>query len=367
MEKLYELDDITLLPSSVNAGYLIGKPNLVVEDREDVTGISKSLPIFTSPMEAIVSEENAKVFQDNGIKPILPLTEPLQVRLKYCQWIFCSFSIKEVRANFMEQNKTGIKSQFHICIDAGNGHDKNLLDLCSNLKQLYGGQVILMCGNVGSPETYSLYSRAGIDYMRVGIASGSLVDRDKFGFHFPMASLLEGIKNFKKTGGVGLPKKVKIVADGGINSPVDIIKALALGADYVMIGKQFAKLVEAAGTVYKKGKTPNGDRTTDEIDPSTLRGVDGLHARVNGLCRQYYGNTSPEMRAIRDGYNDIDAWKRAKGKGKFNDTAWVWIDIDSNLSEWLMEFEQAVNYAFMMTGTNNWEDFKKTVRYGLVR
>ena len=364
MEIFYELEDITLLPSALNGGHP-GNINFLVEDKSDFSGIPKSLPIFTSPMEAIIGERNAKIFQDHGIKPVLPLSEPIEVRLEYCQWIFCAFSLIEVKKYFIDSSRKHINSQFHICFDVGNGHDQNLLDLCGRLKQLYGGQVIVMGGNVGCPEIYSNYARAGFDYMRIGIASGSLVDTSTYGFHWPMASLLDAIKTFKKSAGAGLPKQPKIIADGGIQCYSDIVKALALGADYVMIGRQFASVIEAAGDIYQMNKAGDGIHTNKEkIDPSQVIGMKGIQARNNGFSRQYYGSTSPEMRAFRAGYPDVESWMK-RDKAKVSDTSWSWVEVDHNLDEWVEEFKHCAYYAFMMTGTNNWDDFKKCVRYGL--
>lgn len=364
MEKFYDLSDICLIPTVTNQGH-IQQPNFNVIDPNDQTGIPESLPIFTSPMEAVVGKENVKLFVDAGIKPVLPLVTDINVRLEYCQWIFCAFSIPEVKKHFIDTNKRGVNSQFHICIDAGNGHDANLLQMCGQLKRLYGSQVVLIGSNIGCPEVYTDCSRAGLDYVRVGIASGSLVDPDKYGFDYPMASLLEGIKQYKKTSGVGLPKQVKIIADGGIRTPSDIVKALALGADYVMIGREFARLVEAYGPVYQRNKKGSGDAEYNEIDPSTIQGMEGFKAKINGYQRQYHGNTSLETRAMVGGYKSKEEYLKKAPKIRVRDTAWEWVEIDSNLEEWVEDFKRCAYYAFMMTGSTNWENFKKVARYGV--
>jgi len=366
MENYYELEDITLIPSVTNNGHLGNTADYSVTDPNDQTGYARTLPIFTSPSSAIIGKENIKDFVDHGIKPVIPACDPLTERLELCQWVFCAFSMNEVKAEFLNRNRIGGNTQYHICIDSGNGHDQGLINLCGDLKRMYGAQVIVMGGNIGTPEVYSQYARAGFDYMRVGIASGSQVDRGKYGFHYPTASLLEGIKNFKKTGGITLPKQVKIVADGGITCPSDIIKAIALGADYVMIGRDFARVIEAYGPIYKCSKTKSGDFVKDEIDPSTVRGMDGVKAKLNGFSRMYYGNTSPEARAMRAGFQDVESWRRSKPRIKVSDTAWEWIEINANLDEWCKDFEECAYYAFMMTGTRNWNDFKNVIRYGVL-
>ena len=68
----------------------------------------------------------------------------------------------------------------------------------------------------------------------------------EYGFHLPMASLLDKIKLYRRTAAIGLPKTVKIIADGGIKRPSDIIKALALGADGVLICRPFVNMIYGA-------------------------------------------------------------------------------------------------------------------------
>ena len=365
MEQYFELEDITLIPSELNEGHPGNKVTFEVVDDMDRGEYAVSLPIFTSPMESIIDKSVIQTYVGAGIRPVLPLTETVEDRLELCKWIFCSFTIGEVQKYFLNNKQMrNVNAQFRLCIDAGNGHDRNLLALCGNLKQIYGAQVILMVGNVGCYEVYTDYSRAGIDYMRVGISSGSLVDRETYGFHYPMGSLLEGLKTYKKTSGIGLPKQVKIVADGGIRCMSDIIKCLALGADYVMIGREFAKIIEAGGIIYKRGKTKSGDKQNDRIDPSLLRGYTGDRAKMDGLVRQYFGNTSVQMRAIRAGYPDVESYLADKPNIKVHDTSWNYVDIEYNMEEWITEFKRCAYYAFMMTGTNKWADFKTKIRYG---
>lgn len=362
MVEFYELEDVTLLPAVVNQGYPGAKANFLVMDPIDG---SSSLPIFASPMEAIVDETSARVFFEAGIKPVLPETIPLNTRLSLAGVTFCAFTLKEIRDNFLSGAFRGQGIQ-HICIDAGNGHDVSVLQTGWELKKRFDKGVVLMGGNIGLPEVYKDYSNAGFDYVRVGLSSGFLVDRSKYGFHYPMASLLDDLKKFKTSGpGKGL-REVKIIADGGIRSFSDILKALALGADYVMIGYEFARVLESAGAIYKRGKDSHGEQTLDEIDPTTLLGMSGFKAKLDGLCRQYFGNTSHENRAKLAGYQDVEQWKRTKPKIRVSDTAWSWVNIDTTLQEWIDDFRHCAYYGFMMTGSNNWEEFKKNAKYGVM-
>ena len=367
MEKLLELKDVALIPGTLNGGYQGSKINYFVVDNNEVTGMSRSLPVFTSPMEAVVDSNNWKMWQDNGIKPILPRTEDLKTRLEACCFLFAAFSIQEIKDYFVNQDKRGGQNQFHICIDCGNGHDSALLELCHRLKHHYGQQMIIMAGNIANPETYVNYAKVGVDYIRVGISGGSLVNKNKYGFHYPMASLLHDINMVKTKACVGLRTPL-IIADGGIATVSDILKAVAVGADYVMIGRQFARLIEAAGTIYRKSKDQKGEEMIEEVkNPESLLRLTQVELIGLDLERQYFGNTTPEIQAMRAGYENLDEWRKQRPRIKVSDSAWEWIKIDQSISDWIQEFKDCVDYGFMMSGATNWKEFRDKVKYGRVR
>lgn len=368
MEKLLELSDITLIPREINNGWELGKINYFVDAPEEITGVNKSLPIFTSPMEAIVGVDNWKVYQDQGIKPILPRTVDLPTRLDACGYIFSAFSIQEVIDNFLNCDLRGSQVQFHICIDSGNGHDTKLLDLGSKLKQLYRNQVILMGGNIANPQSYVSYSRNGFDYVRVGISSGSIVDKKKFGFHYPMASLLGSISQIKKSNKAQL-RPVKVIADGGITCQSDVMKAIAMGADYVMIGKEFSKLLEASGTLYKRTtkQDPDSDTIEEVKNPEKLLSLTEAELDELNIVRQYFGNTTPEMQALRAGFTDISEWRQENPRIRITDSEWVWVKVTRSLRDWIKDFKECVSYGFMMSGATGWNEFKEKVLYGRIK
>ena len=370
MEKSLELSDIVLVPGNLNSGLtgVLGKFDYFITDDQEVTGIPKSFPIFTSPMEAIIGVDNWKIWQDYGIKPILPRTIDLATRLDACGFIFSAFSLQEVKDNFLAIDQRGSDRQFHLCIDLGNGHDVSLMEVGQRLKQQYGKQVLLMGGNIANPKTYEVYCSAGFDYVRVGIASGSLVDRDKYGFHYPMASLLGSISSIKKSS-KGRLKDVKVIADGGITCHSDILKSIALGADYVMIGREFAKILEASGTVYKRTVKSDQDIIEEVQDLGNLSSLSTPELLELDLVRQYFGNTTPEMQALRAGYSDVNSWVSSENKPrvKVSDSEWIWITVDKSLKSWVDNFRECINYGFMMSDSKSWKEFKEKILYTRVR
>jgi isopentenyl diphosphate isomerase/L-lactate dehydrogenase-like FMN-dependent dehydrogenase len=142
-----------------------------------------------------------------------------------------------------------------VLIDVANGHMQRLFDAAKKAKSIWGSNLILMGGNIANEETYELYADAGFDYVRVGIGGGKgCLSTSNTGVHKPMASLVNDTYLLKKKleDEKRYEKLPYIIADGGIRGYRDIIKAIALGADYVMIGSVFAKMAESAAPKEEK-------------------------------------------------------------------------------------------------------------------
>lgn len=350
MERLLEYSDIALIPGETNDG--IGKYDFTAQDPIDQT---LSLPIFTSPVYGLVSEENWQVWSKNGIRPILPRTTRLDVRLEGCQYLFAAFSLKEINDCFLGAKRPSSRV-FKICLDGGNGHDTKIFEVAQKLKTLYGPQVNLMGGNIGSPKVYGRYCNSGFDYVRVGMASGSLVDIGRFGFYYPQASLLLEIMKSKNTSFIG-KKHTKIIADGGISGPTDILKAIALGADYVMIGREFMGVVEASGKIYKK-------EDHQEIEnPSVLLKMSASELKESKLYREYYGNTHPHIQALRGSNPDPHDWISEGFKRKPSDCRHDEVKVEKTLGMWIEDLYECLCYGFTMTGAKNWADYKSKVKF----
>jgi GMP reductase len=199
-------------------------------------------------MDTVISDDNYMGFQNAGIRVIRPRRDPsFGVRLDSNFNDFLSFGKDEFKKIFLNNGKVEVCEKYYVLIDIANGHMQSLLDMTTEAKSLYGESMILMVGNIANPETYKLFSDAGADYVRIGIGNGGgCLTTVQTGVGYPMASLVHECYQIS----CGLATPAKIVADGGFKSYADIIKALALGADHVMLGSILNKTLESAGDTY---------------------------------------------------------------------------------------------------------------------
>jgi len=130
-----------------------------------------------------------------------------------------------------------------IVVDTAHGHSRGVLDRVTWVKRAYPNAQVIG-GNIASAEAAKALVDAGADAVKVGIGPGSIcTTRMVAGVGVPQITAVDFVANAIHSSGVG------IIADGGIRYSGDIIKALAAGADCVMLGGLFAGTEEAPGEV----------------------------------------------------------------------------------------------------------------------
>ena len=128
-------------------------------------------------------------------------------------------------------------------IDSAHGHSKNVIDTIKKIKKEFPN-IDIIGGNVATPEGAKELEKAGADAIKVGMGPGSIcTTRIIAGIGVPQITAILDIKHAMKDSDIG------IIADGGIRFSGDIAKAIAAGADSVMLGGLFAGTEEAPGKV----------------------------------------------------------------------------------------------------------------------
>lgn len=251
---LYDFDDLLIEPAPITS----------IRSRKQVNPYyGDKLPLMTAPMDTVVDGKNHHYFTNLGIMVVFPrINQPDSSHVSYDQ--FLSYSLTDFDRLFLEGTiEIPDGRQVHALIDIANGHMGDLLRSTKEAKLKYGDSLVLMVGNIANPDTFYQYALTDVDYIRIGIGNGGgCLTTVQTGVGYPMASLIYECNKLKKRNS---HIKTKIVADGGFKKYADVVKALALGADYVMLGSIFNKSLESCGET----TVENGD-TIDQYSQDAL-------------------------------------------------------------------------------------------------
>lgn len=255
---LYTLDDITIIPAV---------QSYIRHRAECDPSYYGKLPLITSPMASVISKDNFHIFEEHNILSILPRTEEFEDRLSFLEnskWV--AFGLDEFESLFCNEGVLNKTKHYRVLIDIANGHVSTLIDDIKLSKSMYN--VDIMCGNVANPETFKVLAEAGAWGVRCSIGTGNCcITASNTAVYCPMASLLDECYKIKQENSFF----TNIICDGGIRNYSDIIKALALGADYCMCGTLFAKFYESAAYIHSFN-LPAGSYL-QEVTLSTLNDI----------------------------------------------------------------------------------------------
>lgn len=131
-----------------------------------------------------------------------------------------------------------------LVLDTAHGHSKRVLESCEQLKARFGNQVDVIVGNVGTADGAKALVDAGADAVKVGLGPGSIcTTRVVAGIGVPQVTAIWDCAQACRKHGV------PVIADGGVRYSGDVVKAVAAGADAVMLGSLFAGTDESPGEI----------------------------------------------------------------------------------------------------------------------
>ena len=214
------------------------------------------LPIISSPMDTISEEEMALTMSKNGGMSIIhrynePEEQAAIVKKAVNSGADVVGAAVGVTNGYMERADLLMEAGASvICIDVAHGHHALTEKAIKSIKAKYP-YVHLMAGNVATKEGFEALVEWGADSIRCNIGGGSIcTTRVQTGHGVP------GLQTIFECARAANAKGVKIIADGGIRNAGDIVKALAAGADFVMVGSLLSGTDQAPGKLLK---TPEGN------------------------------------------------------------------------------------------------------------
>lgn len=319
--KKFDWNDITIIPDTLST----------IASRSEINPLQNGkLPIFTAPMDMVIDENNISIFENNFVNICLPRNVKW-VNLKNDNY-FYSYGLDEM----IELFESGEEMPKKVLIDVANGHMFKLWEISKRIKEKFGNEIELMVGNIANPETYRKYCEIGVDWIRVGIGGGSACTTSaNVSIHFPMASLVNECYEISKE----FETPTKILADGGFRNFSDIIKALALGANAVMLGGIFNKCLESCSDNFLKDSTGVFHLITEEQSITNFsEGID--------VWKYYRGMSTKEVQK---------AWERkelktGEGISKYN-------KVEYTLAGWRENFTDYLRSAMSYSNSRTLEEF----------
>src|SRR5258706_6265962 len=169
-----------------------------------------------------------------------------------------------------------------ISIDTAHGHSKGVMDAAKRVKKKFP-EMELIVGNIATGEAAKALAKIGADAVKVGVGPGSIcTTRVVAGVGLPqLSAVYEAAKALKGSG-------TKTIADGGIRFSGDVVKALAAGADSVMIGSLLAGTEEAPGEII----IYEGRRF------KSYRGMGSIEAMEDGSKDRYFQDVEDDIKKL---------------------------------------------------------------------
>ena len=210
-----------------------------------------SLPIIASPMDTVSETEMAITMMKAGGLAVLHRYNSILEQQAMAVEVDKATSLVEkklaaaigVTGDYLERAEALIAAGVDIlCVDVAHGHHSLMKKALTTLRQEYGNNIYIMAGNVCTLEGINDLADWGANAVRCNIGGGSICSTRLVTGHG-----LPGLQTIFDC--VRTDRDVAIIADGGIKTSGDIVKALAAGADFVMCGSLLAGTTESPGRV----------------------------------------------------------------------------------------------------------------------
>jgi len=314
--KMMERFRISGVPVVDESGLLVGiitNRDLRFETRFEipVSDVMTKQPLVTVPIGTTLDEAKVKlqkhriekllVVDDGGLLKGLITVKDIQKAIRYPNAAKDELGRLRVAAaigatgDFLERAEALINSRADaIVVDTAHGHSSRVIEAVKQIKRKFS-EVQLIAGNVATAEATRSLIDAGVDAVKVGIGGGSIcTTRIVTAAGVPQISaIIDCVKAAENSG-------VPIIADGGVKFSGDLAKAIAAGADTVMIGSLFAGTEEAPGeTILFQGRTFK-----------TYRGMGSIGAMKKGSSDRYsQEGTVADSKYVPEGIEGRVAYK----------------------------------------------------------
>jgi len=242
-------DDVLLVPQ-----YSDIESRTVLSTKNSLGDIGLDLPIISSPMDTVTELDMLVAMEMNGGLGIIHRYNSIDDQSKLVKQakvvgVDNVGAAIGVTGDYLERAQALVEAGANVlCVDVAHGHHSMMKTALTNLKQIFrwDSGVHIMAGNVATGEGACALAEWGAHSVRVGIGGGSICSSRLVSGHGKptFQTIIDCVE-------AGCP--IPIIADGGMKTSGDIVKALAAGADFVMLGSMLAGTDQSPGQVFDAG------------------------------------------------------------------------------------------------------------------
>ena len=258
MNKIREVltyDDVLLVPQ-----YSDIESRRQISLAGDLTNVRLTLPIISSPMDTVTEWSMCQILDEHGGMGIIhryntPDEQTAQVAKAIENGTKNVGAAVGVTGDYLDRAISLVGEGAKIvCVDVAHGHHSLVEAAIKSLRDSLDDDVHIMAGNVATVDGFDALARWGADSVRCNIGGGSIcTTRIQTGHGVPGLHTIFECASSEHAG------DVKIIADGGIKNSGDIVKALAAGADFVMLGSLLAGTTQSPGELIQNFGNNQGD------------------------------------------------------------------------------------------------------------
>lgn len=329
-------DDVLIVPLRSN-----------IKSRRDVSLATKitnklplQIPIVAAPMDSVCESRMAIALGQMGGLGIIHRFQPAEEQAEEIRLV--KQADGDLLAGFAMGTNNSVEDDMEerckLCVDAGadilvldiaHGHSANAINAIKQLRDNFGSDIYIVAGNIATAQGAVDLAEAGADCLRIGVGPGGVcTTREVTGVGVPQLTAISKIVEAKP----GIP----LMADGGIRSSGDIAKALAAGADTVMIGSLLAGTDESPG----------------EVEHQTGR---GLIKRLRGMASK----EAAEKRAVRHGEELDDEYFEHRSPEGVEGVVMYRGEVSKVIGQLLGGLKSSFSYV----GAKDLEEFRKNVKF----
>ncbi len=302
--KAISFDDIILIPQHSDIKSRSEIDTSVKIKHENKKELNFSIPIISSPMSTVTEAHMCNAIRSQGGWGIIHRYNSIDYQARLLSFVSDN-ELKSaaigVTGDYKERLSALVEKDLSVvCIDIAHGDHKMMEDAVEYIRSEYNN-LFIIAGNIATATAYKRLTAAGVHGIRTSVGSGSIcTTRIQTGHGMPTLQAIIDISKARKEMLNNHAYTPFIIADGGIKNSGDIVKSLAAGADFVMLGSMLSGTKETPGKIIlnsegKKIKRYNGmaSKLAQKNWKGSYSSIEGVSSYVN-----YKGTVSKVVNEI---------------------------------------------------------------------